>query len=125
MRRRIVSKSRLLVGVLILIGCLSPVGRAQAGYPGADLFTFQCNSGGILFLLRGNVVLDAKFAGISRALSQAMSTQQNQPIIIGDPASLWALKSNELQVHLTADPEGTKLVLSSGICGQTFTTTPT
>lgn len=50
-------------------------------------------------------------------MAAAIATQQNQPVTTGGASSLWALKSNELQIHLSVDPDGTKRVLPSDICG--------
>jgi LysM repeat protein len=80
-------------------------------------FSFQCTSTGIMVLANGTPVIQAAFNQIAGPLTLAITTQQNQPIAMGETLSLWALKSNELQVHMNANPDQTKLVVSSGICG--------
>jgi nucleoid-associated protein YgaU len=91
--------------------------HAQQTYPGAALFTFQCSPSTITFFRQGTPVIQATFAQIAGPLAAAIATQQNQPIIFGNEVSLWALKSNEFQIHFNSNPDATKLVLSSGVCG--------
>jgi hypothetical protein len=99
--------------------CILPaIILAQSNYPGADIFSYSCLTSSIQFTIQGEVVIGASFAEVSGPLSLAVYTQQNQLIKRGmNGVSLWALKSNELQIHRDSDPEGTKLVLPSLICG--------
>src|ERR1700690_2266416 len=100
------------LGLLLLalaVFVISPT-TAHADYPGAALFSYQCTTNGITFFQKDNPLFQVSFAQISGPLAAALVTQQNQPIVLSDPASLWALKSNELQIHLNTDPDGTKLV---------------
>jgi LysM repeat protein len=106
----------LLLGLIALVN-LPLTARAQQNHPGNVLFTFQCGSGEVTFFLNGTPVIQASIVQIAGPLSVALATQQNQHIASGNEVSLWALKSDELQIHLDSNPDGTKLVLSSGICG--------
>lgn len=83
----------------------------------SGMFSFQCGGAGIMALMNGTPVIQTSFDQVAGPLALAMATQQNQPIALGETISLWALKSNELQVHMNANPDLTKLVVSSGICG--------
>jgi hypothetical protein len=105
----------LLIALAFFVASSMPV---HADYPGAALFRYQCNTNGIAFFYKENSLFQVRLAQVYGPLSVAVATQQNQPIVLSDPASLWALKSNEFQIHLNADPDGTKLVLNTGICGQ-------
>lgn len=108
----------LLCLLLIIASPPTTVNADGTSYPGASLFSFQCRANGIAFFLKGTSIFQASFTQISGPLAIALAAQQNQPVILSEPASLWALKSNEFQLHLNADPDGTKLVLSTDICGQ-------
>jgi LysM repeat protein len=106
----------LLIGLIALVNLPLTV-RAQQNNPATALFNFQCGSGEITFFLDGTAVIQASFAQIAGPLTVAVASQQNQRVASGNEVSLWALKSDELQVHLDSDPDGTKLVVSSGVCG--------
>lgn len=106
--------------ILVLIVICAGVDAQQ--YPGSAYFKVECGNQNITFILYETPVLQASFVQISGPLSVAVATQQNQLIASGNLVSLWALKSNELQIHVNADPDATKLVVSSGICGQIPTT---
>ena len=80
-------------------------------------FSFQCTGTGIMVLANGAPVIQASFTQIAGPRTVAITTQHNQPIAVGETLGLWALKSNELQVHMNANPDQTKLVVSSAICG--------
>jgi LysM repeat protein len=108
-----------LVSSILLILPLTPA--AAQNYPGAVLFNIQCGSGTITFIWQGTPYVQVTLAQAAIPLAQAISAQQNQPIASNNGVSVWALKSNELQVHLDKDPDKTKLVVSSGICGQITT----
>jgi LysM repeat protein len=103
--------------LLILALLLGLPAAARADYPGAGIFGYTCGSNTITFSYQNKPALQASFSQIAGPLAAAISTQQNQPVVVGNTVGLWALKSNELQVHLNADPDGTKLVLPSDICG--------
>jgi len=120
--RRLQFRSKALTKFLVVVSCLTillaaSVALAGQNYPGAALFSFQCGTGIIAFSYQGTTTIQVSLAQISGPLSTAIWTQQNQPIVYGNTVSLWALKSNELQIHVNSNPDGTKLVLSSGICG--------
>ena len=104
-----------LLGVLLLAGADSRV-RAN-GYPGAALFTFQCGSGVITFFYQGTPVLQANLGQVAAAVGAARASGQNQLIVYGEPASVWGLTTNEIQIHLNSNPDGTKLVISANACG--------
>lgn len=110
-------RSFALICLLALVIAPPPI---RAGAAGADLFTFQCAPGAITFFLQGTAIFQASFTQIYGPLAAAISLQKNQPIIMSNPASLWALMSNELQVHLNDNPDGTKLILASSVCGQIY-----
>jgi LysM repeat protein len=103
--------------LLILALLVFPAAAARADYPGAALFGYTCGANSITFSYQNKPALQASFSQIAGPLAAAISIQQNQPIVVGNTVGLWALKSNELQVHLNADPDSTKLVLPSDICG--------
>lgn len=105
-----------VVGLFLLV-TLPGLTFAQQ-YPGAAFFSYQCGSAGITFLLQGSLALQAGYSEIAGPLNTAVSIGQNQPIKIGNEASLWALQSDELQIHLNKDPDGTKLVINSAVCGR-------
>jgi LysM repeat protein len=108
----------LLRVVFLLVLLTAPsIARAQQNYPGAAFFAYQCSGAGIVFTWYGTPVIEVTLAQIATPLSVAISIQQNLPIRGDASVSLWALKSNELQIHENKDPDSTKLVLSSGICG--------
>lgn len=81
-------------------------------------FSVQCESQHILFLYGDAVVVSVPKPQIAGALIVATQFKQNQPIVTTQSVSVWALKSNELQVHFTANPDATKFVVSASICGQ-------
>lgn len=107
---------RLVVGVVVLVAMMGMVVPAHA-YPGSAYFSFQCVPGGLVVLLSGTPVLQVSLNQIAGPLSLAIATQQNQPITSANGISLWALKSNELQVHKDVNPDATKHVVASNICG--------
>jgi LysM repeat protein len=105
-----------VISVILLLS-ISGLTFAQQ-YPGAAFFSYQCGSSGIDFLLQGLPALQASYSEIVGPLKVAVSIGQNQPIKIGTEVGLWALQSDELQVHLNKDPDATKLVISSAVCGR-------
>lgn len=95
---------------------LPAVASAQQG-PGAAFFSYKCGSSSISFFMYGTPVLQATFSEIASPLSTALATNQNQPIKSSGEIALWALHSDELQLHQIKDPDLTRYVLPSTICG--------
>lgn len=92
---------------------------AQQG-PGVAFFSYKCGSSSISFYMQGSFILQASFSEITGPLSTALSTGQNQPIKSAGDVALWALKSDELQLHQIKDPDLTRFVLPSTICGPLY-----
>lgn len=111
-----------MVAVLFLIGAV-PVVVAQSG-PGTALFTHECQPDRIRYFQADLLVMDVPFSTIAAPLATAIATGQNQPVETGQTVSLWALKTDELQIHLNDDPANTRYVLPSSICGVIATSTP-
>lgn len=86
-------------------------GHAPAG------FLFHCAANGVMVSNGGVVVLQASLAQIAGPLHTATTTGRNQLITSGGGASLWALASNELQVHYDYNPDTTKLIVPANVCG--------
>ncbi len=105
-----------LVGILFLLTI--PCFTFAQQYPGGAFFSYQCSASGIDFMLQGSLALQASYGEIAGPLNMAVTIRQNQPIKIGNEVGLWALQSDELQIHLNKDPDGTKLVVSSAVCGR-------
>lgn len=104
----------LFVAVMVLCSPLAL--NAQQG-PGAAFFSYTCGSASISFSLHGAPVLQASFSEIVSPLAAALATNQNQPVKAAGEVALWALKSDELQIHQIKDPDLTRYVLPSTICG--------
>src|SRR5690349_20775389 len=106
---------------LFLVFLLPAVAAAQQG-PGAAFFSYQCGSSSISFYMKGQgaPVLQASFSDIILPLSQAISTGQNQFVKSAADVALWALHSDELQIHQVKDPDLTKYVVPSTICGPLY-----
>jgi len=79
--------------------------------------SFNCTGTGVAVMAGGVMQLQAAFAQIAGPLALAGTTGQNQPIAYGNGVSLWALKSNELQAHFDSNPDQTKVVVKSTVCG--------
>jgi LysM repeat protein len=109
----------LFLTVLFLAFLLPAVAAAQQG-PGAAFFSYKCGSSSINFYMQGSPILQASFAEISSPLSQALSTNQNQFVKSAADVALWALKTDELQIHQVKDPDLTKYVVPSTICGPLY-----
>lgn len=107
---------RYIRAILVMIIPMMLAGAVRA-YPGEGLFGYTCAGENIVFTLRGTAVISVARSHLIVPLAAAVITQQNQPIAFGGEAGLWALKSYELQIHLNADAEGSKLVLPVNICG--------
>jgi LysM repeat protein len=93
--------------------------NAQQG-PGAAFFSYKCGSSSISFYMQGSFILQASFSEIINPLSTAISSVQNQPIKSAGEVALWALKSDELQIHQIKDPDLTRFVVPSTICGPLY-----
>ncbi len=117
----------LLICIAVIAVCLVPtLAQAQQSYPGTALFSYGCVSSGIQFYYLQSPVIQVTIAQLSSPLSMAIALRQNQPVATSSGVGLWALQSNELQIHLNADPDGTKLVLPSSVCGAVpISATPT
>ena len=111
----------LIIWLILLLAALTfpAVTNAQQG-PGAAFFSYKCGSSSISFSMQGSFVLQANFSEIINPLSTALSTNQNQPIKAGTEVALWALKSDELQIHQIKDPDLTRFVVPSTICGPLY-----
>ncbi len=105
--------------VLFLVFLLPAVAAAQQG-PGVAFFSYTCGSSSISFYMQGAPILQASFSEIVSPLSQALSTGQNQFVKSAADVALWALKSDELQIHQVKDPDLTHYVLPSTICGPLY-----
>ncbi|MBI5961424.1 MAG: LysM peptidoglycan-binding domain-containing protein [Chloroflexi bacterium] len=92
--------------------CISPL----QGHPPPG-FLFYCTGSGVLVANGGVAVLEATFSQIAGPLQTATRTAKNQLITSAGGISLYAPKSNELQVHYDRNPDGTKLIVKSDICG--------
>ena len=80
-------------------------------------FSVACGASSITFLRDDTPEIQVSFAQASIPLALAIESRENQPVVFGEGVSVWALRSNELQVHDDSDPDGTKFIVSSGICG--------
>ena len=113
----------LCIAVLLILLTFS-LAHAQ-DYPGADDFAYQCQTDSIVFYYQGSSIMQVTLARVAQALSSATSVGRNQLIAATSQIGLWALTSNELQIHLHNDSEGTKLVLPATICsGETHPPLP-
>jgi LysM repeat protein len=110
------SGARLIVAVLVLVLSLSAVGGIASAQSN-NLFTLECIANGITVWAGSNAVFHVQLSQISVPLSAAITTGQNQPVKIGAEVSMWALKSNELQVHYNFNSDLTKLVVPANVCG--------
>ena len=103
--------------------CSDPAPCATCSNPapcstcGASSFLFHCTSSGVLVSSGGVAVLEASGQQIAGPLDKAVRKGENQFITSTNGVSLWALRSDELQVHYDYDPDATKLVVDSDICG--------
>jgi len=110
---------RLIISGLLVVLLLAGADfRVRAtGYPGAALFTFQCSAGAITFFYQGTAILQANLGQIASALAAAKATRQNQLVVPSEPASLYVLTTDEMQIHLNSNPDATKLIISVNVCG--------
>lgn len=109
--------SRVVRLTTIIIGTLLSLLTLTAQHPGAAYFTLNCQPASIQFLHNNVPVLQPTRAQITAPLIVARQTGQNQPILGGNAVSVWALSSDELQIHFDSDPDGTKWIVNSGVCG--------
>ena len=84
----------------------------------SDLFGYSCQSNSILFTYQNTTVFHMLFDKIQPALYTATSQQKNQLIAATNTVGLWALKSNELQIHIHTNPDTTKTILPGNTCQQ-------
>ncbi len=115
------SMKQLVIVIIILM--IPRVTLADS--PGGAFFSYQCNTGRIDFSRQGSFVLSASFNQVASALARAISSQQNQQITNNGEVSLWALRSNELQIHENKDPDLTKWIVPATICGTLTSDAPT
>ncbi len=77
----------------------------------------QCTASGFQVLAGNAPVITAAYTDIISALNTARLLDAHQRIATTNGVSLWALSSDELQAHYDANPDGTKLIVPSDICG--------
>lgn len=93
----------------------------SGGVASSSSFLFNCTTSGVTISRGGVAVLNASFAQIAGPLTTATTSGRNQPITSLNGVSLWALKSNELQVHMDSNPDATKLIVPANVCGEPAT----
>lgn len=109
--------SRFWISLCLVVFVLYlPLVQAQ-DYPGAAYFSYECLADSVTFYYQGSSVIHVSEGRTSQALTSAMTTQRNQLIAATSHIGLWALTSNELQIHLHNNTDGTKLVFPAYICG--------
>jgi LysM repeat protein len=112
--------NRIIGFVFLMLALTFPAVTAAQQGPGAAFFSYKCGSSFISFFMQGSFIFQVSFSEIVTPLSTALSTGQNQPIKSGTEVALWALKSDELQLHQIKDPDLTRFVLPSTICGPLY-----
>lgn len=110
------SGSRVLIAALVVVLILS-LGGGMASARGTSPFVIECIASGMTIWNGSTAEFYVDLARISVPLASAVSSGQNQPVVVGTTVSLWALKSNELQVQYTAGPDSAKLIVASNVCG--------
>lgn len=65
----------------------------------------------------GTRLMDVSFEQLAGPLYTAILSGENQFVAASGGASLWALKSNQFQLHWDSDPDATKLVIDATRCG--------
>ncbi len=80
-------------------------------------YLFHCTGQGIAITRGGTEVLSATYSQLAGPLYTAIVSGYNQYITSKSGVSLWALKSDEFQVHRDANPDGTKVIVSADMCG--------
>lgn len=111
----------MFFGLVVVFLTAPTLALAQQG-PGIAFFSYKCGSSSISFFMHGAPVLQVTFSEIINPLSTALATNQNQPIKSSGEVALWALHSDELQLHQIKDPDLTRFVLPSTICGPLYST---
>jgi LysM repeat protein len=124
LHRRTLHKLSFISLLCLVYFALFPLQIHAQNYPGTGLFSYQCEEAGILFFYQGNPALWTSYQQARQKLELAIQNYQNQAIITLKGISLWALGSNEFQIHRADNPEATKLVLPSSICGTLTTASP-
>lgn len=117
---RIVKLRRTSYLIALFLVLLLPAAAAAQQGPGVAFFSYSCGSSSISFYMQGSPILQASFSEIVSPLSQALSSGQNQFIKSSADVALWALSSDELQIHQIKDPDLTKYVVPSTICGPLY-----
>ena len=110
------SGSRLLIAALVVVLNLS-LGCGIFYARGTSPFVIECIANGMTIWNGPTAEFYVDLAQVSVPLATAVSIGQNQPVVVGKTVSLWALKSNELQVQFNAGPDSAKLVVASTVCG--------
>jgi LysM repeat protein len=109
----------MLLVLAVTILSVPTFALAQQG-PGVAFFSYTCGSSSVSFFMQGMPVLHVAFSEIVNPLATALSTGQNQPIKSAGEIALWALHSDELQLHQIKDPDLTRYVLPATICGPLY-----
>lgn len=79
-------------------------------------FDYVCQSQGMTFQYDNASIFTIPFKQLQTALTAATNKQKNQLIATTNTISLWALKSNELQIHFNQSPETTKFIVAADDC---------
>jgi hypothetical protein len=89
------------------------------------LFSYECQpDSSILFRYQGQPWHMVPAHAIVGPLTRAIAAHEHQIIIMEEDVSLWALYTNELQIHRNANPDGTKLIIPSDSCGPIVSVIP-
>jgi LysM repeat protein len=113
-----------MAGIELHTSYICSGGTTTAGTAGGHVapgFLFYCTGTGVGVSNAGVAVLQATFGQIAGPLQTATTTAKNTLITSSGGVSLWALKSNELQVHYDSNPDATKLIVPSNVCGAVTT----
>lgn len=101
-----------LFALVLFVPALLSFSGAQGG-----LFSVQCEADGMAFFHQGEFLRRVSFREVAPPLTIARYVQINQPIVIMGDFGIWALASNELQVHRNENPDATKSIFPADICG--------
>ncbi len=80
-------------------------------------FQFSCTGYGLRVSSWQSELMTLSFDQLAGPLYTAILSNQNQFIASSSGASLWALKSNEFQVHWDNQPNTSKVVVDATLCG--------
>lgn len=80
-------------------------------------FQFTCTGYGLRVSSWQSELMTLSFDQLAGPLYTAILSNQNQYIASSNGASLWALKSNEFQVHWDSQPNTSKVVVDATLCG--------